>query len=677
MQPSAAGFRPEIHGLRGVAILLVVAYHLWTAGRVSGGVDVFLFISAFLMTASFVRKGTAFRLLDFLVQRFRRLVPLAAIVVAATTAIGWVVLPPTRYEGLLNHARASLIYRENWRLIADEANYMVADPQRLNPFQHFWSLSLQGQLFVLLPLVFVAAAALERHRGIPIRRTLAVVLGLATVASFAWAVHRVEVDPAAAYFETWARAWEFTAAGLVALLPTLRMPAALARALSWAGVALLLATGLLWGRGAFPAWAALPPLAAAALVILSGPRSDDAGHAAWWLSRRPVTFVANRAYSLYLWHWPVYVFTVVLTSNGDPRTGPVDSLTILALSFVLADLSTRLVERRFHRLDLLRSKRYAATAILAFTLMATSVLGGVAALVEADDRATAALPPDQRPGARALTPGPDAAVTTAPALPTAPSPTPGRGIAPGDRAIALDWPQDLPPCKEGVPGHPARPDLGWCGVLEPEGTPTRVVAVVGDSHAFQWLTTLIPMAEDRGWRLAAYGRAACRVGSPRPDPGCTEYTDEAIAWLLETRPDQVISTGSSTRADGAEHDDWGWAEAIAPVAHAGIAVVNVRDNPRWDFDMPECVQRYGTDDPRCSARRADKLAEAWPTGGLADLPNQYYLDFSDWFCPPTKVSICPGVIGNTYVYMDSNHLSRAYLESMGDVFAQAWDEAMG
>ena len=93
--------------------------------------------------------------------------------------------------------------------------------------------------------------------------------------------------------------------------------------------------------------------------------------------------------------------------------------------------------------------------------------------------------------------------------------------------------------------------------------------------------------------------------------------------------------------------------------------------------MPECVQRYGADDPRCFARRSDKLAEQWPIGGLADLPNQRFLDFSDWLCPPGKVAVCPGVIGNTYVYMDSNHLSRAYLESMGDVFAQAWDEAMG
>ncbi len=664
-------FRPEVQGLRGLGIVLVVAYHLWTSGRVSGGVDAFLFISAFLMTGSYVRKGTAFRLIDFLVQRFRRLVPMAAIVIAATTAVGWFVLPPTRYEGLLNHARASLIYRENWQLVDDATNYMVADPQHLNPFQHFWSLSLQGQLFVLLPLLFVAASALERRRGIPLTRTLAVTLGAATVASFARAVHLVDANPAAAYFDTWARAWEFTAAGLVALLPALTLPVVASRLVSWAGLVLLLATGPLWGRGAFPAWAALPPLLAAALVILAGARSDDRWHAAYWLSRRPVTFVANRAYSLYLWHWPVYVYTVVITSNPDPRTGGRDSLLVLAISFVLADLSTRLVERRFHRLDLLRSKRYAITAILAFSLTAASVMGGVAALVDRDALETAQLPPEQRPGARVLTPAPVEGPTASP------TPTPGRRIAPGDTAIATNWPEQLPTCDPALPGQPPEPELGWCAVFEPDADPARTVAIVGDSHAYQWLTTIVPLARERDWRVIAWVRPACRVGSPSEVPGCPEYTEIVVRWLLDTRPDWVVSTGSSATADGPDHDDWGWAEAIAPVAHAGIAVVNIRDNPRWGFDMPECVQRYGVDDPRCSAPRAAKLSDAWPIGALGELPNQYFLDFSDWFCPPTAVSTCPGVIGNTYVYMDTNHLSRAYLETLADVFEQVWDEEVG
>ncbi|MFP5415903.1 MAG: acyltransferase family protein [Actinomycetes bacterium] len=677
--PSAAasrarsGFRPEIHGLRGLAILLVVAYHLWTSGRVSGGVDVFLFISAFLMTASFARRGTAFRLADFIVQRFRHLVPLAAIVIAATLAVGWLVLPPTRYASLLEHGRDSLIYRENWRLIADAVSYTAADPQNLNPLQHFWSLSVQGQVFLLVPLIFVISAFGNSRFDLPLVSTLAVLLSVTTVASFAYAQHVVATAPVSAYFDTWARVWEFTLAGLVALIPSWTPPVWLGRLMSWSGVGLLLATGVLWGRGDFPGTVALAPLGAAALVILAGARSADPWHAAWWLARRPVTFIANRAYSLYLWHWPVYVFFLVISSTTNPRTGPVGSAVVLTVSLVLADASTRLVERRFHRIEALRSKRFAVSAILAFSLIAVSVMGGVQALIERESRIVAGLAPEQRPGARVLVP--DASPPASPGPPTA---GPGRGIAPGDTAISDNWPVPFPACDPEEPGHPPRPELGWCHVFERGVVPsTKTIAVVGDSHAYQWMTALIPLANQENWRVIAYVRPACRVGSPSDVPGCPEYTAEAVAWVLALQPDWVFSTGSSARADGPEHDDWGWASAVVPITEAGIPVVNIRDNPRWLSDMPECVQRYGVDDPRCFARRSEKLAEAWPKGALEGLDGHYFLDLSDWICPPGKVSLCPAVIGNTYVYMDTNHLSRAYVETLIDVFAEAWREEVG
>ena len=676
------GFRPEIHGLRGVSIALVVAYHLWTSGRVSGGVDVFLFVSAFLMTGSFARKGAAFRLVDFLVQRFRRLVPLAAIVIAVTLAVGWAVLPPTRYGALLAHGQSSLIYRENWRLISETVDYMAADPQRLNPFQHFWSLSVQGQIFVLFPLVFLAVVAVHRWFGVPLARTLAVVLGVLTSLSFGYALYLVDAAPASAYFNSWARAWEFTGAGLVALLsawlPTRveagspRVPertrVQLSRAMSWSGLGLLLVTGVAWGRGEFPGVAALAPLAAAALVIMAGSRPGDPWHAAWWLTRRPITFVADRAYALYLWHWPVYVYFLVVSSTTNPRAGVVGSVLIIAISLALADVSTRLVERRFHAVVALRRTRYALTTILAFALIALSVVGGVSALVDRQARATASLPPEDRPGARVL---------TAPAREPGSAPAgPGRGIAPGDTVIPHDWPAAQPFCDDGE-GLPPRPELGWCVVIEPVGEQRASVAVVGDSHAHQWVSALIPLAHEEGWRIVAYTRPSCRVGSPSTDADCTDYTGEAVDWLLRTRPDYVVGIGSAARGADIEVEDLGWAQAIAPVAEAGITVVNIRDNPRWQVDMPECVQRYGIDDPRCLARRSDKLAEQWPKGVLADLPHQRFLDFSDWLCPPAKVSICPAVIGNTYVYMDGHHLSRAYLESLEDVFADAWRAEVG
>lgn len=301
----------------------------------------------------------------------------------------------------------------------------------------------------------------------------------------------------------------------------------------------------------------------------------------------------------------------------------------------------------------------------------------MSALVDRQARDTASLPPEKRPGARVLTADQDARVggSASPDTGTGAG-APGRGIAPGDTVIVDDWPVPQPFCddRDGLPG---RPELGWCVVIEPDGEQTGEVAVVGDSHSHQWVSALIPLARQEGWRIVAYTRPSCRVGSPSPEADCLDYTAEAIDWLLRTRPDYVIGIGSTARGNDIEVEDQGWAQAIAPVAEAGITVVNIRDNPRWEVDLPECVQRYGTDDPRCFARRSDKLAEQWPKGALADLPNQRFLDFSDWLCPPAKVPICPGVIGNTYVYMDGHHLSRAYLESLEDVFVETWRTEVG
>lgn len=660
-----SGYRADIQGLRGFAIVLVVAYHLWTSGRVSGGVDVFLFISAFLMVGSYARKGTAFRLVSFLIQRFRRLVPGAAVVIAVTLFVGWIVLPPTRYGSFLAHGQASLFYYENWQMIADSVDYMAPSASQLNPFQHFWSLSVQGQVFVLLALLFVACSFVERHAGIPVRRTLAAALGLVTVVSFGYATWLVGIDPAVAYLSTWARFWEFSLAGLAALLPAFTLPDAASRALSWLGVGLLTVTGLVLGRGDFPGWAALMPLAAAALVMLGGARADDRWHASCWLTRRPALFVANRAYSLYLWHWPVYaMYAWVMTPPA--RLDPMGSVIVLALSLLCADLTTRLIERRFQGLLMLGRLRYALAAILTFSMIALAASMGVQALIQRDATATANLPEADRPGGRVLTPGATA------------TPTPARrGIAPGDAAIANDWPTPWPGCVAGDPGLPPNPDSGWCHVFLPEGDVTKTVAVVGDSHAYQWLTALEPLAAEQHWRVIAHVMPACRVGSPSEGAGCPEYGAETIAWLLELHPDYVFSTGSSAQASDPEHDDWGWAAAIAPVAESGVQVVNVRDNPRWGFNMPECIQRYGSLDARCRAPRTEKLLDAWPKGGLETLPNMHYLDFSDWLCPPSPGSECLGVIGNTYVYMDTNHLSRTYVATLVDVFAEAWRTEVG
>lgn len=144
-------FRPEIQGLRSLAVLMVVSYHIWF-GRVSGGVDVFLLISAFLMTLQFVSRYEESRpvsLVRHWLHLFWRLLPAVVVVLTGTLAATFVIVPRTRWTEIVNQAWASLFYVQNWLLQKQVVNYYAADHSLASPMQHFWSLSIQGQVFIL------------------------------------------------------------------------------------------------------------------------------------------------------------------------------------------------------------------------------------------------------------------------------------------------------------------------------------------------------------------------------------------------------------------------------------------------------------------------------------------------------------------------------------------------
>lgn len=643
----------------------MVAYHLWTNGRVSGGVDVFLIISAYLMTSSMVRKGRAFRVGSFLIQRFRRLVPQAAIVIAVTLAVGWFFLPPTRQPTLLQQARSSLFYRENWTLIEQTVNYTAVDPGGVSPFQHFWSLSVQGQVFLAWPLLFLACLFVGLTLKARLRVVLAVVFGAITVASFAYAQWAIGQDRAAAYFDTFARVWEFSLAALLALIPPIAMKRAVAIPLGWAGLAAVIGTGFLVGRAPFPGPAALLPALGAAAILLADLRADDRRDVAYWLSRRPVAFVANRAYGLYLWHWPVYAYFMVLTATQASRLGLGGSVLVLGISLLLADLTTRLVERRFHSLEVLSSKRGALSAIAVSVVIVVGLAEGMTVLLEREVARTAAV---EQPGARAVTPGTG----------TTPTPTPARHIAPGDSIIAQDWPLPTLRC-ELDPMPPVFPGGNCFEVRPDEGIePSKTVVLIGDSHAWQWSTVLVPMAAERDWHLIMPNHPRCRITLENPwsDETCLEYSRLVVEWILQTHPDYVVTVSSRAQATGPELEVETYAEAIRPVVEAGIQVVNIRDNPRWTFNMPDCVQRWGVGSVRCTASRHQKLADEWPRASLEGLPNMAYLDFTEHLCPGGPDALCPGVLGGVYVYMDDNHISRTYVRSLREEFETQWDGAV-
>ncbi|GAB4099981.1 acyltransferase family protein [Sinomonas halotolerans] len=614
-QPSrlpGRGYRTEIQGLRALAVLMVVAYHVWL-GRVSGGVDVFLFVSAFLITGQFVgRYGRdsrqtpaehAIGLVRHWLHLFKRLLPAVVVVVFAILAAGAVILPETRWKQLADHALASAAYAQNWLLASESVDYYAQQSSTASPFQHFWSLSIQGQVFILWPLALVAVAWASRRFGLDYRGMLLLLFAGVFAASFAFSVWETGADQAYAYFDTRARLWEFALGSLLALvLPAFALPRWFRVLLGWAGVAAMLACGIvLQVDQAFPGYVALWPTLSAAAVIVAGATGSRAG-ADRFLSARPLVRLGDISYALYLWHWPVLVLGLAWAGADD--AGWLGGLAVVAVSLVLAAVTTRCVEKPLRTLPALEKGlvRPAAAIAVSLALVAVPALVWKTAVVrDAAERADAAGP--EFPGAESVFGQPTPEVERfAPAL--------------GD--LEPQWPE-FAECT----GDPEL-DTRFCsnGVTDP----ARTVLVLGSSHPYTWATPLLNLAAQHGWRVETATRGRCPLTrGADPDPfvpaDCADWQQERVQEAIADPPDVVVTT--STRAAHAgrpgEYLDSGWADLVGQLDRAGIPVVAIRDNPRaLDRTVfgAECVAAHLDDPSVCTIPRGEAYAEADPAAPL-------------------------------------------------------------
>ena len=382
-----APVRPEIQALRAVAIGCVVVYHFWPAALPAGfvGVDVFFVVSGFLITGLLLRDAERFdrvRLREFYVRRARRILPAALVVLTACAVATLLFVPRIEWRPFLQQILSSALYVQNWHLARDSQIPSRADLES-TPVQHFWSLSVEEQFYLVWPLLIIAALWLAVRLGRRRILVIAGVLGAATLASFVHGVILTGVDHNLAYFSTLSRAWEFGVGGLLALVPAvvgerLRRTRALA---AWVGLAAIaVAARTFTDHALFPGWIALVPVLGTAAVIWAGmPRA--ALSLAPVAALRPVQWFGGISYSLYLWHWPIIMFTPYIT--GRPSQAPVMVL-LLVVSLVVADASKRWIEDPFRRavpserLRMPRARRIgvaAGTALAAVVLLTSGVAG--------------------------------------------------------------------------------------------------------------------------------------------------------------------------------------------------------------------------------------------------------------------------------------------------------------
>ena len=648
---------------------MVASYHIWFS-RVSGGVDVFLLISAFLLSLSFIRKveeGRGINLWSYWIHVFKRLLPAAAIVLVGTLAATALFVPRSRWTEILSQAWTSLLYVQNWALAANSVDYYAVDDSGASPFQHFWSLSVQGQVFILWPLLFALCALIARTAKLRFRTVVLVAFGAVFAVSLAFSVSETYSNQSFAYFDTRARLWEFAFGTLLALsLPYLKPGKALRIAAGWLGLAAILSGGFLLDvQGQFPGYVALWPLVAAAMVIVAGQTGSRFG-ADRLLSWKPLVQMGDMSYALYLWHWPVLV--IYLIARGRMSAGPLSGAAIIAVSMILAYLTTKVIERPLRGMSWPQRRPLNGVVVIAAcaALVAAPVFSWQTSLRQQSEELLAGADRNN-PGAAVLDPyfsfegDPDAEL-----LPTADT-------------VGYDYVSLENRCT-GRYATGASELQGYnCAEIVTTENPEKVIVAVGNSHVQQWLAALAPISAERNWALVALVKGGCQFESERSEysQDCNDRNEQSLKYISDLKPDAVITTATyAIETPPYEILPGGFAGAAQEVINQGIQLVGIRDNPRYRFDMGQCPELFGLGSAECNYPYADvrNMAEQSLSAMGDVVPGMGLLDLDDLICPD---GVCPAVIGKVRVYLDNNHLSKTYAETMAPQFGQRFLDVVG
>lgn len=673
------GFRPEVQGLRALALFLVVTYHIWF-GRVSGGVDVFLFISAFLLSLSTIRKineGKPLAPIKYWLHVFQRLLPAAATVVAGTVVASFFFLAPSRLLSIVQDAIAALLYFLNWRLAFNATDYYAQDAATKTPLQHFWSLSMQGQIFILWPLLFIVIALLVRKFRMPILPTAFLLFGVIWAVSLAFSVHET-YSPAQgfAYFDTRARLWEFATGTLLAIITfRWKAPMWMRVPMGWVGIVGLISCGfVLPVQQAFPGYLALWPIMSGALIILAG-RTNSPYGADRILASRPMLKLGEISYALYLVHWPVFVIYSTRTHQEHP--GFFMGTVLILSSIVIAWLIHNFIEQPLRKLGGSPQKRVSEEPAkkanpyfvpLAVITACVTVVGAPLAyaqhklevrntqLVAFADQAGS----DDFPGALALG-RPETRYRHQP-IPAADPLSQYDELAQGT-------------CSGQFAVHHSEL-AGNCGQLLKGEVDSPVVMLIGASHVGQSVALYRQLAEERQFNLIDLHKGSCRYpleNSSNPNESCKVYNNLIDDEVLQRLPDTVGLMVTQTDANSNQEVIVpGIEEKINLFTSHGIKVIGLRDNPRWVENMYECAQMSPENPKLCSAPFDEKMAQNNPAQSLIDKNSLVYgLDFTQQYCPNGE---CLPIVGNVVVYMDDNHISKAYKKTLYSEMSRQLEE---
>lgn len=669
--PVGSAFRPEIQALRAVAVAAVVIYHVgpsWLSGGYVG-VDVFFVISGFLITSHLAREFSAtgtISIVRFYERRVRRLLPAAFAVLAFAAVAYFTVMPEsTQRQGFLEIVASSL-YAENWVLAYSAVDYFGAtiDPSLV---QHYWSLSVEEQFYILWPLLLLGVGFLStRGRRNVQNRAWPVALGLVLGISLFYSVVATAVDPSWAYLVTPARAWEFAAGAMVAIYaaPIAKFAArhrSGSAVVSWIGLFTVVGSAVGYSDSTpFPGSAAIIPVVGAVLVIAAG--NSAVRWSPMLVGRtRPVQYLGNISYSVYLWHWPLIVIVPVVV--GHPLTAT-EGLAIVVVTVGLAALSKTFIEDRFTR-----RTTQPAPPVRAFTAAAAAaallVTLGAVQVSQIDRHVTVAMEEAKAVeapcfGARALGVEECGDARSATEVDTVFAAADYSDTALGD-------------CGKGIPTKKIGDSVECSYGSESSG---ELVVMLGDSHSDQWLPAVQAIGEDLGWRVITLFRSSCPFTTVTPTFGgisevdCERWKSLALQRIEELQPSLVMV--ASLVPDGYAATDYtvgpmddvraGYVEMLDAVDERSTNVVVIKDTPFMGANIPNCLGSPAGA-VSCERPRGDVLEghrdPLWEAA--LETPGIKTIALTDSFCDSTT---CFPITGGVVVYRDHHHISATFARSM-------------
>lgn len=658
-------FRTDVEGLRALAVLLVVAFHVGVPGFSGGfvGVDVFFVISGYLITALLCREvdqtGTI-SLSAFFARRMRRLLPGAAVVLLATLVLAALVSSPLQMIQTAVSARAASGYLSNVHFTRLASDYFSGDV-RLNPMLHTWSLSVEEQFYLVWPWVILVFARPWKTTGGLARRRLGWSLAAIGMLSFAASCWYTTANHSLAFYGTHLRAWEFACGGLASLVVpqsavstrwfTGRLWSA---AIGWTGVVLVLMAAVLYSASTeFPGAAALLPVVGTSMLLIAGimPEGSAPGSAAYVLSTSLAQWIGRRSYGWYLWHWPILILGTALV----PTAGLAVRVAFAAAALLLAALTFRFVETPTRTPN---RQPFAAWRTIRFGVATTLVM-----IASAEIARRWATMSSQSATQRTYS----AAATDVAEIYR-------------DGCVNTDDDDRVRVCAFGVPSSPT------------------TVVLFGDSHAVQWFPALEAIARTRQWRLLVVAKSRCATadvpvylpGSPRRFAACDRWRAAAIDTLRHRHPTFIVLSNAARYVDdrGRASDlrtvtavEWeaGMVRTLESFRMIGTPVVLIRDTPRLDVNVPICLSRSGwlsrlgnscaTD--RASAINGDVVGAE--QRAIAAVRGTHVIDLTDVLC--RRVS-CPPTIRGLVAYSDRDHLTAAMARSLAPMLGAAIDDVV-